>query len=139
MLKHPQLPLDTPLLGSRYKPPMSLRHFSPFDFSVPFCCTSTYYHSFLPSSIRLWNSLPSSVKKLPINLLCSILFKLQTVIYLFICFLYLTSFSFLISISYLFMILKKEKKSLEGVRRPPPSTLDEMSQYSPFQLRRHWK
>ena len=44
-------------------PPMSLRHFSPFDFSVPFCRTSTYYHSFLPSSIRLWNSLPSSVKK----------------------------------------------------------------------------
>ena len=43
-------------------PPMSLRHFSPFDFSVPFCCTSTYYHSFLPSSIQLWNSLPSSVK-----------------------------------------------------------------------------
>ena len=43
-------------------PPMSLRHFCPDDFVVPFCRTSAYFHSFLPSTIRLWNSLPTSVK-----------------------------------------------------------------------------
>ena len=86
-------------------PPMSLRHFSPFDFSVPFCRTSTYYHSFLPSSIRLWNSLPSSVKKS--QSISYIQFFLSCKLW-FICFLYLTSFSFLISISY----LKKKKKTI---------------------------
>ena len=35
----------------------------PILISVSFCRTSTYYHSLLPSSIRLWNSLPSLVKK----------------------------------------------------------------------------
>ena len=40
-------------------PPMSLRHFCPDDFVVH---TSAYFHSFLPSTVRLWNSLPTTVK-----------------------------------------------------------------------------
>ena len=43
-------------------PHMSLRHFCPDDFVVPFCRTFAYFHSFLPSTIRLWNSLQNSVK-----------------------------------------------------------------------------
>ena len=43
-------------------PPMSLQHFCPDDFVVPLCHTSAYFHSFLPSTIRLWNSLQLQLK-----------------------------------------------------------------------------
>ena len=58
-LTHSTLPL-TPHPPS---PPMSLRHFCPYNYTVPFCRTSCYCLSFLPSTIRLWNSLPSNIKQ----------------------------------------------------------------------------
>ena len=54
---------------SLYPPPLHLsqvtritRSFSPFNFAQPFCRTSTYLHSFYPSAIKIWNSLPEIIK-----------------------------------------------------------------------------
>ena len=44
------------------KPEYALRHYSIFDFSRLFCRTSSLANSFFPSTIKLWNSLPSSTK-----------------------------------------------------------------------------
>ena len=52
-----------PLAQHPSLPPMSLRHFCPLNYISPFCRTATYFHSFLPSTIRLWNSLPTIVKQ----------------------------------------------------------------------------
>ena len=52
--------LSPPLkIATRTRP---LRSQSKFDFKVPFCRTQTFYQSFFPTSIRLWNSLPNTVK-----------------------------------------------------------------------------
>ena len=52
-----------------YPPPLHLsqvtritRSLSPFNFAQPFCRTSTYLHSFYPSAIKIWNSLPEIIK-----------------------------------------------------------------------------
>ena len=46
-----------------YTPACSLHYSSNLNFIVPFCRTSCYLHSFFPSTIGLWNNLPSSAKK----------------------------------------------------------------------------
>ena len=38
------------------------RHYSPFNFTPIACRTVSYYNSFYPSAIKLWNSLPESIK-----------------------------------------------------------------------------
>ena len=43
-------------------PARPLRYSSHLNFTVPFCRTSRYLNSFFPSTIRLWNNLPSSAK-----------------------------------------------------------------------------
>lgn len=40
----------------------SIRSHSPNDYVIPLCRTSSYFNSFVPSSLRLWNSLPESIK-----------------------------------------------------------------------------
>ena len=45
-----------------YTPACPLRYSSHLNFTVPFCRTSRYLNSFFPSTIRLWNNLPSSAK-----------------------------------------------------------------------------
>ena len=45
-----------------YSPARPLRYSSNLNFIVPFCRTSRYLHSFSPSTIRLWNNLPSTAK-----------------------------------------------------------------------------
>ena len=40
------------------------RQFSPLNFQPIFCRTSSYYNSFYPSAIKIWNSLPTPIKSL---------------------------------------------------------------------------
>ena len=52
-----------PVLQSSPRPPYSIRSYHPMNL-IPFrCCTSTFSRSFFPSTILLWNSLPSSLKE----------------------------------------------------------------------------
>ena len=44
-------------------PPVhSSRHFSKFNLKSPYCKTQSYYSSYFPAAIRLWNSLPDEIK-----------------------------------------------------------------------------
>ena len=65
--------LESPLKSVSASPAHFTRSFSRHNFQPIHCRTSTLLNSFYPSSIRLWNSLPESVKS---NLSLS-LFKLQ--------------------------------------------------------------
>ncbi|KAJ8310536.1 hypothetical protein KUTeg_012401 [Tegillarca granosa] len=49
---HPYFPADTGY---------NLRHSGQF-FQLPLCRTSSYFNSFLPSTIKLWNELPITIK-----------------------------------------------------------------------------
>ena len=40
----------------------SLQSYHPLNLKVPYTCSSATFHSFLPSTISLWNSLPAPVK-----------------------------------------------------------------------------
>ena len=48
--------------------PIQLWHLSYLDLSIPYARTSSFFYSFVPSSCRLWNHLPSYIKS-------SIIFK----------------------------------------------------------------
>ena len=48
------LPIPPPLHSSR--------HFSKFNLKSPYCKTQSYYSSYFPAAIRLWNSLPDEIK-----------------------------------------------------------------------------
>ena len=53
---------SVPLSCKLTHPNCSIRSYSAHDFQIPFCRTASFFNSFLPSSLRLWNSLPISVK-----------------------------------------------------------------------------
>ena len=53
------------IFSSQPSPYMSTRSFHPNNLLVPFARTSTFRHSFVPSSSSLWNSLPASLKTCP--------------------------------------------------------------------------
>ena len=45
------------------RPALTLtRQLSPLNFQPIFCRTSSYYNSFYPSAIKIWNSLPTPIK-----------------------------------------------------------------------------
>ena len=53
---------SVPLSCKLTHPNCSIRSYSAHDIQIPFCRTASFFNSFLPSSLRLWNSLPISVK-----------------------------------------------------------------------------
>ena len=51
-----------------FPPSYPLRSFHPNNFICPISQKSSFYHSCIPSAIRLWNSLPSLLNELPPSL-----------------------------------------------------------------------